>query len=931
MKRRDFLKLMGLASSTTAISACGADKGAEKLIPYLVPPDDGTIPGVASYVSSTCTECPANCGIQIKVREELPVKLEGLPGHPVNNGALCLRGQASLTRLYHPDRIRQPLRRTAQGQYQPMSWADAYAAIADGLAQSSQQHHVYLSGQTTGTMSELIDLFCKTLDVERLPEFEPYSHAAIKQANRVLFQKPEIPYYRIVQADFLFTVGADVLETFVSPVSYASEITQARKQHHLGWIHVEPHVSLTGLQADERFVIRPGTEAHLLRWLLNHLSQGDYERQLPESLGIKKASTSEAATATGLSEAQLEALAHRFTEAEHPLLIVGGVATAHESGLEVALLAGLVQWLTGMTESVVDFASAEADDHVGNMSDVETFAQQLQQNQVGVCFISRADPVLNTPDDYALKDRLQAAQLRVGLSDFLTDTMQACDIVLPLSHTLESWGDAIPRRGLRNIVQPVLKPIFDTRTEGDILLELIAEVSGQPIAPDYQTYLIQNLQKRYDAETLASLLEQGYYAEMQEPQKVQLSKRAATDALKALPSAENLDVPLLVVTPSIRTYDGRGAVLPLLNEIPDPLTTITYGNWISISTESAEQEGWGDKDEALVSVGGRSLTLPVKIQPGLHGGIFTIQRGQIDPGLLSVADGTGEVNCYVSGVALTKTGAVASIPVLSGSTSQEGRGVIPMGDEHDEEHHHGDSSMYPKHEHPEHRWAMAIDLASCTGCSACVAACYVENNVAVVGAEEHLKGREMSWLRIEPYYEDDGEAEFLPMMCQHCDNAPCEPVCPVFATYHNPDGLNAQVYNRCVGTRYCANNCPYKVRRFNWFQQERPILPNEIQMANPEVSIRGKGIMEKCTFCVQRIRSARDQAKDESRSIQDGEVTPACAQSCPTQAIVFGNILDEDSRVYQLAHSEHAYRVFEHLGTKPAVHYLKKETKEHGA
>jgi molybdopterin-containing oxidoreductase family iron-sulfur binding subunit len=274
----------------------------------------------------------------------------------------------------------------------------------------------------------------------------------------------------------------------------------------------------------------------------------------------------------------------------------------------------------------------------------------------------------------------------------------------------------------------------------------------------------------------------------------------------------------------------------------------------------------------------------------------------------------------LEGVGIARTGRKVRIPILSGSFSQQGRGLIPDPVHLEEERRHKRWTLYPGHDHAEYRWAMAVDLDRCNGCAACVAACHVENNVSVAGKADHLKGREMSWLRIEPFYEK-GEVDFLPMLCQQCHNAPCESVCPVFAAYHNPEGLNVQVYNRCVGTRYCSNNCPYKVRRFNWRKHDWP-EPTD-RMRNPDVQARGVGVMEKCTFCIQRIRAAKDKAKDEGRKVHDGEFTTACAQSCPTGALTFGNMLDKESGVYRLAHSERAYRVFESLGTEPSVHYLR--------
>jgi molybdopterin-containing oxidoreductase family iron-sulfur binding subunit len=274
----------------------------------------------------------------------------------------------------------------------------------------------------------------------------------------------------------------------------------------------------------------------------------------------------------------------------------------------------------------------------------------------------------------------------------------------------------------------------------------------------------------------------------------------------------------------------------------------------------------------------------------------------------------------IEGVGITKTGKKVGIPILSGSFSQQGRGLIPDPVHLEEGRRHKRWTLYPEHEHKEYRWAMAVDLDRCNGCAACVAACHVENNVPVAGKADHLKGREMSWLRIEPFYEK-GQVAFLPMLCQQCHSAPCESVCPVFAAHHNPEGLNVQVYARCVGTRYCSNNCPYKVRRFNWRQHRWP-EPMD-RMLNPDVPAREVGVMEKCTFCIQRVRAAKDKAKDEGRKVRDGEFTTACSQSCPTGAIVFGNLLDKESKVYRLAHSGRAYRVFESLGTEPSIYYLR--------
>ncbi len=506
------------------------------------------------------------------------------------------------------------------------------------------------------------------------------------------------------------------------------------------------------------------------------------------------------------------------------------------------------------------------------------------------------------------------------MGEFLDETLREADLVLPLSHSLESWGDVEPRRGVVSLLQPVLPPLHDTLSDGDALLGLLGKASGRRSSGGYRDLLAAAWEKRLGESGRSLLLRQGYIEETLPTKPVSLDGKRAASALRGAGPASGAGKPVLFLTPSLRTFDGRSRILPVLSEIPDPLTTITYGPWVSVSEEDAARAGLRDRDEVTVASGGWKAALPVKVQPGLPGGVFVVYRDAIPAPPIRTDPRTGGPVDAIGGVGITKTGKTVEIPILSGSFSQQGRGLIPDPVHLDEERRHKRWTLYPEHEHKEYRWAMAVDLDRCNGCAACVAACHVENNVPVAGKADHLKGREMSWLRIEPFYEK-GEVAFLPMLCQQCHSAPCESVCPVFAAHHNPEGLNVQVYARCVGTRYCSNNCPYKVRRFNWRQHPWP-EPTD-RMLNPDVPAREVGVMEKCTFCLQRIRAAKDKAKDEGRKVRDGEFTTACAQSCPTGAIVFGNLLDKESKVYRLAHSERAYRVFETLGTEPSVHYLR--------
>lgn len=918
--------MIGVASGTGALVGCNLDRKTEKLIPYLVPPEETVIPGDATYVASTCTECPAGCGMSVTVKEGRATKLDGLASDPVGEGALCVRGQASLWRLYDPERIRQPLVRGGDGELAPSTWQQAYATIVQALGASKE--HLFLSGSTTGTMSGLVDRFSRGLGVTRLPEFELYSHAAIREANRQLFGRPVLPAYNIEKADFMLTVGADLLDTFQNPVAFSKQISAVRSagDSHLNWYHAEPGASLTGYRADHRLAVRPGSEGFLIACLLRELRTRRIfnDRRLESQLSaVPVVSVEDAASSTGLTRVAVEKLLHDFMSAHAPLVIAGGVSTRHENGLDVARMTALLQYAASMIGRTVDFNTARDHSNVGTISDIVNLFTRLEGGNVGVLFVAGTDPVSMVPEPARAiaRTRLNNAALTVGIGGKLTETLSQCDVVLPESNVLESWGDAEPRPGVVSVVQPIAEPLYDTRSRGDILLQLMTEAQRGLSADSYQNYLFENWRRRFGAGAPATLVTSGFMTYRPSGGAGTVSLTSGTGAYEAgRPARGNV----LLVSPSFRFYDGRSRDIPLLNEIPDPLTSVTWDPWASVSPATAGEHGLKDGDWIELSEGDWKVELPVMTQPGLTDGVFMVEQGTL--GLTGAPlESVGVVGSILENLSVRKTSEKRKLTRLAGSRVAETDGAIPL--EHIPHHAHGpglkreDITFFPVPDYPDYRWALAIDLDRCTGCSACVAACYVENNVPVVGREEHLKGREMSWLAIQPYYNEDDTVDIMPVMCQHCDNAPCEPVCPVFATYHNDEGLNAQVYNRCVGTRYCANNCPYKVRRFNWFDNHNQPPPLD-QLFNPDVSRRGKGIMEKCSFCAQRIRKARDVAKDEKRKIGADEVVPACAQTCPADALVFGNIKDENSRVARMAHSGHSHLALEELGTGPAVYYL---------
>lgn len=953
MNRREFFYLAGLMATGAIGISC--EKKRELYLPHVVPREQEIPPGELVYYPTTCTACPANCGVYARVVEkvynnrriQVPVKLEGNPKHPVNGGALCIRGQASIEALYSHDggdqldivdrlytrvtgqkrwrypgninRLTKPMMKKGTGEFVEVTWEEALAKIADSLKQAdrSGKKSYLLSSRTTGTLSELMDLFCERQGVIRLPEFEPCSYSTLREADLLLFNQKAIPYYEIESADLLITLGVDLLETFVSPVSFARRIARAKEKDGFFWIHIEPHISITGASAHRRIVLKPMSEPILLMYVLKNL-----KRNLPGTKHLPEVTKERVAEITGLESEEIDFILKRINEARAPLVIPGGVSVECERGMDTAVLAGLLQFSSVYGGELLDFGRAENYDRTGSFREAKKFIENLEREGAGVVFLHNLDILSYIPDGHPLKK----AELSVGMGEFMNSTLEACDIVLPLSDILESWGDAEPRKGVRSVIQPVTEVFFDTLSSGDIFLRLLGEVSPEFKKENYQSFLFKNWRRKGGERYLEALINEGVVEERTLRMPAKLKVNAVVEYLKRLkePPIAVEKVGTLVVAPSLRLYDRRNSPIDLLSEIPDPLSTVSYGEWVGISEYSARALGLMDGDIVSITIDKESIQLPVKVQPGLSASIYYIQFPFLPERLIKI-NPAGDISRILQVDFLKKAGRKLALPVLSGGMFQQGRGIV-YEEEHNESHveEHKSHTLYPEPQHKIYRWAMVIDLELCTGCSACVAACYIENNVPVTGRELHLEGRELSWIRLEPFF-DSGRAQLIPMLCQQCSYAPCESVCPVYATYHNPEGLNAQVYNRCVGTRYCSNNCPYKVRRFNWFNFR--LEGFRALKYNPDVLVRPRGVMEKCTFCVQRIRRAKDRAKDEARLVKDGEVMPACAQTCPSGAITFGNILDKESKVYILANSERAYRVFEGLGTEPAVYYLRKKEK----
>ncbi len=975
MNRRTFLKTAGVGSVSVA---AGCTSQPEKTIYALVQAPDDTVTGKALWYASTCRECPAGCGVLARSREGRVVKVEGNPLHPINQGRLCMRGQAALQAVYHPERLDTPQLKE-NGEWRALSWA-----AAEGLLQEKTRAAAGAGAGRVRVLTEVIGeslaaLFGEALDQWQSPPplvFEPFAYEALKTANRMAFGVDGLVSYLLDQADLLVCLGADFLETWLSPVEYARQFKamHALQTNRKGFFaHIAPCQSLTAANADLWLACRPASEGAVALGLIRKALESGRGQSLPAPLRVSL--TAASAPYTPEKVAQLadipadafDRLAARLLAAKAPLVL--GTATAGSGAADVAanLAANLLNRVLDPDLTRIDFAHRHRVETAAPRAEVLDFFKRLSPDTTGVLLLNNVNPVFALPGAGIAEGLGQPGLFVVSTSNFMDETTLLADLVLPVRMPLESWDEYGGKRALISGLQPAMGSLTAAPGLGDVILR--AAFGADPPFPDYQGYL----QARLTAQGIVD----------GKRQWVEFLQRGGRFDLPAAPTLAPLpaEVPVafdpvpaaaaslvLVAAPSIRFFDGRGANRPWLCEIPDPLTKVAWQTPLLAHPDTLANRAIRHADVVQVRSAHGTLEAPVYETVGVRPDVLVMAIGQghsaygryaqgegVSPlGLLPPeADAVSGGPVFTAGdVLLTPTGRQMPLAHTDGSRIQHGRKIAlttPLqAAAHDDAHPpkagltmedfpltlplpEGYDPMrdaYPPHDHADYRWSMVVDLDRCIGCGACAAACYAENNIGVVGAQHILEGREMAWLRIERYLDpqDERQVIFLPMMCQHCDNAPCEAVCPVYAPHHSKEGLNNQIYNRCIGTRFCSQNCPYKVRRFNWFTWQWP-RPLNLQL-NPDVTARSKGVMEKCSFCIQRIKAAHGTAKNENRSIRDGEIQPACLQTCPTAALSFGNLMDSESRVRRMVMDRRAYQVMGYLNTKPAVIYLHKVVQE---
>ncbi len=987
LKRREFFKVLASGGAAAALSAC-KDKP-EKLIPYLTVPEGVEyVPGVPLEYATTCMECDAHCGMIIKTREGRPIKAEGNPDHPINQGRLCARGQASLQTHYNPDRLKTARNRDDRGRWQEIAWQKAEQQVADKLKSlSNPTQAVLLTDNVAGSRGGFLDRWTRSLGISPKVVLAADTHHSLRWAYKKLLGFNEVPEHRIEKARYLLNFGSDFLETWQNPVENARRFADmhsyddARRRRGGKFVHIGPHRSLTGSNADLWLNIRPGTEAELALGLASELLRvrGKKPPNVDTIKGyLRGHSIANAVRVCGIEESKLRLVAREFVATSPSLALAGGRSTASTGSSRTQLAVAILNYLADNIGRTVVFKGQTQIHAPATWSEIETLVERIYNLEVQLLIVDNCNPLYMLPSSARFAgalQRLQASGMLVSLNSMQDETTAKAHVSLPSLSSFERWGDAFPRSGIASLLQPVMTPLHPVKAAEDTLIN-ISKAIGSREFEKYSDYkdILQNqwreLKRQWEVggnfETFwrSGLQRGGVFRKVEDKSTPNINVNAFRQrSANAKFTGKGL---VLIASSSPRhSADGKSASNPWLQEIPDQITKVAWGSWMEIHPNTARKLKIAHGEQVRITSPYGQLEVPAWLSYGIHRDAVAIPSGlgrtvagktaknigvNVVNLLPPLADPhSGEAAWLSTRVQIKGLHQDGNMTQTDFTSRQQGREIAQIqtlksaqqGKSPVHKHHssHKNVSFYKPVEekvpgyHDPYRWGMSVDLDSCNGCNACVVACYAENNIPVVGKELVKLGREMAWLTINRYVEGDGDDSVVvnqPMFCQQCGNAGCESVCPVFATYHNSEGLNAQVYNRCVGTRYCSNNCVYKVRRFNWFnyQWESPL---ELQL-NPDVTVRSKGIMEKCTFCVQRINKARRTAQGKGRNIQDGEITPACAQTCPTQAITFGNLTDANSEVSKKAARSNRsgrvrqYEVLEELNQLPAVTYLRKIT-----
>ncbi len=987
LDRRRFIQFMGASLALAGLQGCRRPE--LEVRPYSHMPED-VVPGMPTFYATTLLRAGSAFPVLVETHEGRPTKIEGNPLHPASRGATDAFTQAEILCLYDPDRSK-----TVRAEGQTSSWEDfdRFAARHFGELRRNEGEglHILTEDISSPAFRMLKEHVRETLPKAVWRTYEPLHQENRYRASKVLFGKTLVPRYDLHKADVILSLDADLFGTDGEPVSQIRGFSSGRKVTRDGKMNrlyvVENTMTTTGGMADHRLRLPASKIIEYVMALARELDVTSLLSEGQDEVNRLLEQRSE----QDVPESWIKAVASDLKAAGKKSLVVVGAGQPEL----VQLLVGLINAkLGGHGETVQWFERRGLGD-----KGIEDLPRDIEQGNVKTLLVLGGNPVYNAPRNLQLADKIRDVPMTIRLSKHSDETSEVCKWDLPMSHTLESWGDAETFDGLYSPIQPMIEPLFGTRSALEVLAKLTQfentfddpnDVTARDIV---ERSFVRRLRETGKDITFERFLHTGLFkAENEDVQRpngvsVSLQGRPWGTRLKSLVERYdgtsrniNADNYELSFHADASAFDGRYANNGWLQETPDPITKLTWHNAAVMSPATAAHLNVRKGDIVRIASGEQSVELPVFILPGQADYSISVSLGYCRTKTGRVGRNVG-VNVYplrstdnemsnmsfVVGVSVTKTGRHYDLACTQDHSSMEGRDLVRektlsqymeerQGHGHGEGHngHHGNGHGHGRTplnivDQPaftgRHQWGMTIDLNQCVGCNACMVACQSENNIPIVGEDEVRRGREMHWIRVDRYFKgdtNDPQMVHQPVACVHCENAPCETVCPVNAAVHSPEGLNLQVYNRCVGTRYCSNNCPYKVRKFNWFDynvapldqlrlgplaSERGVPETLKMQKNPDVTVRMRGVMEKCTYCVQRIERGKAGARlanptAPEYTLPDGTVTPACAQACPAQAIIFGDLSDERSRVKRTKEDPRNYGLLSELGTQPRTSHL---------
>jgi len=950
--RRDFLKALGFGLGAVTLAAC-QPAPIHKSIPYLIKPEE-VIPGVPNYYVSSFN----GQSILVKTREGRPIKIEPNPKAGEFNCGTDAVAQASVLDLYDVSKLKTPVLKNDE-----TTWAKVDAFVSTELAKakaSGKKIAIVSSSVYSPSTAAVVADFIAAYPTTKHVQYDAVSYTGIIKANENSFGKAVIPKYHFERAELVVSFGADFLGTWISGEEFTSQYINNRNYKTLAKGKMSRHfqfeagMSLTGTNADTRIPVKLSEQGPALITLYNAITGANLAGgTLGNNVTADKA---------------LKLVAKELVQQKGKALVVCG-----SNDVSIQILVNAINSAIGSYGTTIDLDNP-IKRYSGNDAEFAEFQKEMGRGEVAAVFFLDTNPVYDVANSKAFTDGLSKVPLKVSFSDRIDETSSLCDVIATNQNYLEAWGDANSYEGTYSIVQPTINPVFNSRQAEQSLLIW----SNAPVK-DYYQYVRNNWEKNILpglGKTWNDLLQTGVFSAPEKPATpytFTLSLASVVPSVVSTSKALAKDIELEIYE-NVAMRDGKHANNAFLQELPDPVSKVTWDNYIALAPKFAEAQGLKEFDVVEVKgSNGYSITLPVLVQPGQAVGTASIALGYGRTKVGKAGDNVGKnafpflsfsngTLQYATSVTISKTGATYELAQTQTHHSFEGRNIIreasfkeyvknPHAGTGKHEEGHKSYDLWDKYEKPGNNWVMAIDLNACTGCGSCIVACNVENNIPVVGRDEVRKRREMHWIRIDRYYSFEEGTESIseekeiahmenldkvtvvhqPMLCQHCDHAPCETVCPVLATVHSSDGLNHMAYNRCVGTRYCANNCPYKVRRFNWFNYWNDsrfdnYLNNEFTqlVLNPDVTSRSRGVMEKCSMCIQRIQAGKLTAKIEKRPLKDGDIKMACQQACSANAIIFGDGNDPDSEVSKALRSERIYYVLEEINTQPGIGYMTK-------